>query len=86
MLTLRLAKIACIAALGLYAALVAFGSVSDYWTNFAFVSHVLDMDQLPAGSSIRWRAITSVTLHHATYLLIIGGEIMIAVLAFGALL
>jgi predicted small integral membrane protein len=81
MLTLRLAKIACVAALGFYAALVAFGNVSDYWTNFAFVSHVLDMDQLPVGSSIRWRAITSVTLHHATYLLIIGSEIMIAVLA-----
>jgi len=47
MLTLRLAKIACVAALALYAAFVAFGNVADYWTNFAFVTHVLDMDQLP---------------------------------------
>ena len=54
MLTLRLAKIACVAALALYAAVVAFGNVADYWTNFAFVTHVLDMDQLPKESSIRW--------------------------------
>ena len=81
MLSLRLAKIACVAALALYAGVVAFGNVADYWTNFAFVTHVLDMDQLPKESSIRWRAITSVTLHHATYLLIIGTEIVIAALA-----
>jgi predicted small integral membrane protein len=81
MLPLRLAKIACVAALALYAGAVAFGNVADYWTNFAFVTHVLDMDQLPKESSIRWRAITSVTLHHAIYLLIIGTEIVIAALA-----
>jgi len=81
MLPLRLAKIACVAALALYAGVVAFGNVADYWTNFAFVTHVLDMDQLPKESSIRWRAITSVTLHHAIYLLIIGTEIVIAALA-----
>jgi predicted small integral membrane protein len=86
MLTLRLAKVFCVAALALYAGLVAFGNLSDYWTNFAFVTHVLDMDQLPPDSPIRWRAITSVTLHHAAYLLIIGTEIAIALLAvIGAL-
>jgi predicted small integral membrane protein len=40
MLTLRLAKTACVAALALYAGVVAFGNVADYWTNFAFVTHV----------------------------------------------
>ena len=70
MLSLRLAKIACFAALALYVGVVAFGNVADYWTNFAFVTHVLDMDQ-PPKSSIRWRAITSVTFHHAIYVLII---------------
>jgi predicted small integral membrane protein len=39
------------------------------------------MDQLPAESHIRWRALTSLTFHHAIYLLIIGTEITIAVLA-----
>ena len=60
---------------------MVFGNVADYWTNFAFVTHVLDMDQLPKESSIRWRAITSVTLHHAIYLLIIATEIVITALA-----
>jgi predicted small integral membrane protein len=81
MLSLRLAKIACVAALALYVGVVAFGNVADYWTNFAFVTHVLDMDQLPKESSIRWRAITSVTFHHAIYVLIIATEIVIAALA-----
>ena len=44
MLPLRLAKITCDAGLALYAGVVAFGNVADYWTNFAFVTHVLDMD------------------------------------------
>ncbi len=81
MLILRLAKIACVAALALYTGVVAFGNVADYWTNFNFLTHVLDMDQLPKESSIRWRAVPSVTLHHAAYLLIIGTEIAIAALA-----
>ncbi len=86
MLNLRLAKIVCVTALALYVALVAFGNVSDYWTNFAFVTHVMDMDQLPAESHIRWRALTSPALHHAVYLSIIGTEITIAVLAAGGAL
>ncbi len=51
MLTLRLAKIACVAALALYAGVVAFGNVADYWTNFSLVTHVLDMDKLPKSLS-----------------------------------
>jgi predicted small integral membrane protein len=81
MLTLRLSKIACVAALALYAGLVVFGNVSDYWTNFAFVEHVLNMDHLTKESTIRWRAITSVTLHHVAYLSIIVTEIIICTLA-----
>src|SRR5271165_1053086 len=81
MLAIRLAKIACAGTLALYAGLVAFGNLTDYWTNFAFVEHVLDMDQLPVGSALRWRAISSVTLHHGAYLLIIGAEIASAGLA-----
>jgi predicted small integral membrane protein len=46
-LAIRLAKISCVAAIAFYVVLVAFGNVSDYWTNFAFVSQVLDMDDVP---------------------------------------
>jgi predicted small integral membrane protein len=42
-LTIRLAKISCAAAIAFYVTLVAFGNLSDYWTNFAFVKEVLDI-------------------------------------------
>ncbi|MGH6845717.1 MAG: DUF2165 family protein [Methylocella sp.] len=80
MLAIRLAKIFCVAAIAFYVALVAFGNVSDYWTNFAFVTHVLDMDEIPAASRIHWRAVTSPVLHHASYILIIATEIVTAAL------
>lgn len=74
------------AAIAFYVALVAFGNLSDYWTNFAFVTEVLDMDAVPAASHIRWRAVTSPVLHHAGYILIIATEIATAALcALGAI-
>lgn len=85
MLAIRLAKLGCAAAVAFYVALVAFNNITDYWTNFAFVTHVLDMDQTFPQSDIRWRAITSPILHHAGYVLIIGVEVLVAALnAFGA--
>jgi len=85
-LAIRLAKIGCIAAIGFYVALVAFGNITDYWTNFGFVTNVLDMDEVPAVSRIHWRAVTSPILHHAGYILIIATEIAIAALCTLALL
>jgi predicted small integral membrane protein len=82
-LAIRLAKISCVAAIAFYVALVALGNISDYWTNFAFVAQVLDMDAVPAASRIRWHAVTSPVLHHAGYILIIATEIA-ALCALGA--
>jgi predicted small integral membrane protein len=83
---IRLAKIACVAAVALFMALVAFGNVTDYSTNFAFVTRVLDMDDIPGGAAIRWRAATSSALHQLAYLAIITMEIAIAALtSLGAL-
>ena len=84
-LAIRVAKISCVTAIAFYVALVAFGNISDYGTNFAFVTEVLDMDAVPAASRIRWRAVTSPVLHHAGYILIIAAEIVTAALcALGA--
>ena len=44
---------------------VAFGNVSDYDTNFAFIQHVLSMDTIFERSTIRYRAITDPTLQRA---------------------
>jgi predicted small integral membrane protein len=86
LLAIRLAKIGCAAAIAFYVALVAFGNLSDYWTNFAFVTEVLDMDAVSAAAHIRWRAVTSPVLHHAGYILIIATEMATAALcALGAI-
>jgi predicted small integral membrane protein len=86
MLAIRLAKIVSVAAIALYMALVVFNNVTDYWTNFAYVADVLDIEQVSPRSTIRWRAITSPALHHAAFVLIIVVEFLIAVLTgLGAL-
>jgi len=69
MIALRAAKVALVAAVALFASLVTFGNLTDYNTNFAFVQHVLSMDTIFPFSTIRYRAITSPTLHHAAYAL-----------------
>jgi predicted small integral membrane protein len=86
MLVLRAAKTMAVAAMALLVSLVAFGNLTDYDTNFAFVQHVLLMDTIFPSSTIRYRAITNPVLHHAAYALIIATEILTAALCWmGAL-
>jgi predicted small integral membrane protein len=73
-LELRLTKIAMSASLALFAFLVAFGNITDYGSNFAFVQHVLSMDTTFPDNALSWRAITSPMLWHIAYWLIILGE------------
>ncbi|WP_266169404.1 DUF2165 family protein [Dyella subtropica] len=79
---LRLSKILVVAALALLISLVAFGNVTDYRTNFAFVQHVLAMDTIFPDASIHYRAITSPPLQHAAYVLIIAVQTITAVLCW----
>ena len=71
--------VACTVMVGinaLYMLLVAFGNITDYGTNFDFVSHVLSMDTTnfgaPAGegldSDVMWRAIEADWVHHLAYI------------------
>jgi predicted small integral membrane protein len=82
MIAIRAAKIAMVAAIALFATLVSFGNLTDYWTNFAFVRHVLSMDSIFPKSEIGYRAITSPVLHHLAYALIIAAETLTAVLCW----
>jgi len=89
MLITRSAKVALVAAVAAFATLVAFGNLTDYATNFAFVVHVLSMDTIFPRSTITYRAITSPALHHAAYAMIIAAEALTALLCWigaGALL
>ena len=82
MLAIRLAKILMVASIALFASLVTFGNLTDYNVNYTFVQHVLSMDTIFPFSTIGYRAITSGTLHHVAYALIIATEAMTALLCW----
>ncbi|MGO4703850.1 DUF2165 family protein [Dyella sp. 2RAB6] len=76
----RYAKLLLVAGLALLVSLVAFGNLTDYGSNFAFVHHVLAMDTIFPDATIRYRAITTAWLQHAAYALIIATQVATAAL------
>ena len=76
----RLSKILLTATIALWLALVAFGNITDYDSNLAFVQHVLAMDSIFPDAAIHYRAIHAPLLQHAAYVLIIAVETLAAVL------
>jgi predicted small integral membrane protein len=83
---IRLSKTATVAAIALFASLVAFGNITDYGTNWAFVQHVLSMDTVFPTTNIKYRAIDAPALQTAAYVLIIAGETITAILCWIGLL
>lgn len=82
---LRSVKSLLVAAVALFALLVALNNVLDYQSNFQFVQHVLSMDSTFEGNALMGRAVTAPWLHHAGYGLIIAAEAATGVLcAWGA--
>lgn len=79
-MTLRLSKIVMSLCLAAFAFLVAFGNITDYGSNFAFVQHVLSMDTTFPGNALMYRSITNPALWTAGYWLIIVGEALTCVL------
>ena len=82
MIAIRAAKIAMVAAVALFATLVSLGNLTDYWSDFALVQHVLSMDTIFPNSEIGYRAIISPVLHHLAYALIIAAETLTAALCW----
>ena len=76
----RYAKLLLVGGLALLVSLVAFGNLTDYGSNFAFVHHVLAMDTIFPDATIRYRAITTPWLQHAAYALIIATQVATAAL------
>lgn len=74
MVLIRLCKTALVATIAVFFTLVAFGNITDYGTNWAFVHHVLAMDTIFPDSTVRWRAITDERLQTAAYVAIIATE------------
>ncbi|MBF9234909.1 DUF2165 family protein [Microvirga alba] len=77
---IRFSKVTMVAAMALFAGLVAFGNMTDYGTNFVFVQHVLAMDTVFPETTIKYRAITSPLFHHLAYGVIIAAEAATAIL------
>lgn len=76
--SIRLAKALLVLSFAVFASLVVFGNITDYNTNFEFVTHVLSMDQT-FNESIMYRAITNTALHHVAYIFIILVEAFIMI-------
>ncbi|MBS7540414.1 DUF2165 family protein [Ancylobacter lacus] len=81
MLAIRLTKTFMVAALAAFAGLVTIGNLVDYGSNYAFVQHVLSMDDtFPGNALAAARAITDPRLWQLGYGLIIAGEGLTALL------
>lgn len=82
----RLSKIALVASVALFLAIVVFNNLTDYSSNFEFVRHVLNMSTTFPGNQGMWRAIEAPAMHHAFYAGIILWEFAsTVVIAVGAL-
>jgi len=79
---MRLSGILLMTAIALWLALVAFGNITDYGSNWVFVQHVLAMDSIFPDAGIHYRAIHSPLLQHVAYVLIIATETLAAVLCW----
>lgn len=82
MLIIRISKILMVAAMGFFATLVAFGNITDFGSNWAFVHHVMEMDTLFPDTTITYRAISSPGIQLAAYILIILAESLTAILCW----
>ncbi|PVA12114.1 hypothetical protein DC366_03285 [Pelagivirga sediminicola] len=78
----RLSKASMVLAIALFASLVAFGNITDYGSNFAFVKHVFMMDTIFPDATIKYRAIETPWIHHAGYIFIIALETVTAALCW----
>lgn len=74
----RLVKTICVAAISMMALLVAFGNITDYYTNFQFVEHVLKMDTTFNNNHLHYRSINNVFAFHFFYISIILAETFMA--------
>jgi predicted small integral membrane protein len=65
-----------------YMLLVCFNNITDYGSNFLFVSKVVGMEDVFSPEQTGWRAISNTKLQHFIYLFVILAELCIAVLLF----
>jgi predicted small integral membrane protein len=72
----RVAKAISVFAVGFMSLLIVIGNVTDYYTNYHFVEHVVKMDTIFPDSHVHYRSINNPALFHAVYFFIIVMESM----------
>jgi predicted small integral membrane protein len=82
---LRFAVTVLTAMTALQMTFIAFGNITDFGTNQAFVQHVLAMDTTFRSPDMMWRAITSTGLQNTAYVVIIAWEALTALVLIAAL-
>lgn len=70
-LLFRVSKLVSIAAIGIMGLIIVFGNVTDYYTNYDFVAHVMKMDTVFPESNIDYRKVTNPLFFHMVYILLI---------------
>ncbi len=75
----RQIRIAISLAFTFYMGLVCFNNITDYGSNFIFVSNVAGMEDVFSRQQTGWRAIHNSRLHHLMYISIILVELCIAI-------
>jgi predicted small integral membrane protein len=75
---LRFVKAIAVASIGLMAFLIAFDNITDYYSNYLFVAHVLKMDTTFPESHVHYRSINNVYVFHISYIVIIALESLMA--------
>jgi predicted small integral membrane protein len=78
----RISKVILVSAVAVTVSLVAFDNLTDYDTNWTFVTHVLSMDTVPLRSALHYRAITNPIVQQISYWLIIAAEVLTAALCW----
>jgi predicted small integral membrane protein len=80
-MTLRIAKTILVASIAFYYAFVVLNNLTDYYSNYQFVQHVLSMDTTFPGNHLMWRAISYPRIYSLFYAGIIGWEFVTVILA-----
>src|SRR5438876_1071497 len=75
----RLIKILFSCAAALYILLVCMNNITDYRSNFTFVSKVAEMEDTFSIQNSGWRSVHNVFLHHLFFVIIILWEAGIAI-------
>lgn len=78
LITIRTCKVALVSAVAFFLTLAVFNNISDYYTNFRFVEHVMRMNTTYPDSASLWRAVSSPFFHHLLYGLIITWQVITA--------